>query len=309
MEYKDYYKILGVEKTATQDEIKKAYRKLAMKYHPDKNPDNKEAEKKFKDINEAHAVLSDPEKRKKYDQFGRDWEMYERAGAQQGDFDFSKYGGGRGQRVYWTTGDFKDVFGDVGTDDFFEMLFGERFQARPGGRGDGFKGPDLRAEATISLEEAYHGTHRLVELGGKKIKINIKAGIRDRQVLRISGKGAPGMGGGKAGDFLLNVRIAEHSRYRRKGGDLYADVPVDLYTAILGGKVEVKTLRGTVKIDIPREAENGKVLKLKKLGMPVYGKKNAFGDLFVKISLRIPKNLSKKEIDLFKQLSDIRTSR
>jgi curved DNA-binding protein len=309
MEYKDYYKILGVEKSATTDEIKKAYRKLAMKYHPDKNPGDKEAEQRFKDINEAHAVLSDPEKRKKYDQFGKDWEMYEKAGTQQGDFDFSKYAGGRGQRVYWTTGDFKDVFGDVGTDDFFEMLFGERFQARTGRGAAGFKGPDVTAEATISLEEAYHGTHRLVELGGNKIKINIKPGIRDQQVLKISGRGAPGMNGGKAGNFLLVVRIAEHPEYRREGDNLYKDVPVDLYTAILGGKTEVKTLKGAVKIDIPKETENGRILKLKKLGMPIYGKKNAFGDLFVKIVIQIPRNLSQKEIDVFKRLRDIRIPR
>ncbi|UCE19351.1 MAG: DnaJ domain-containing protein [Gemmatimonadota bacterium] len=308
MEYKDYYKILGVEKTATKEEMKKAYRTLAMKYHPDKNPEDREAERKFKEINEAHAVLSDPEKRKKYDQFGKDWEMYEKAVAQQGDFDFSKYAGGKGRRVYWKTGDFKDVFGDVGTDDFFEMLFGERFQARPGGRAREFKGPDITAEATITLEEAYHGTNRLVELGGQKIKINIKPGIRDRQILRISGKGGPGVSGSKAGDFLLRVRIAEHAEYRREGYDLYKDIPVDLYTAILGGKVNVTTMKGTVKVDIPKETDNGKVLKLKKLGVPVYGKKNAFGDLYVKISLRIPKNLSEKEIDLFKRLSDIRTS-
>ena len=260
MTYKDYYKILGIEKTATKEEIKKAYRKLAMKYHPDKNPGDKEAERKFKEINEAHAVLSDPEKKKKYDQFGRDWELYERTGAQRGDFDFSQYTSQEGQRFYYRTGDFSEVFGGRDADDFFEMLFGERFQARPGGRSGGFKGPDITAETTISLEEAYHGTNRLVELGGQKIKINIKPGIRDRQILKVSGKGGPGLSGGKAGDFLLRVRIAGHAEYRREEHDLYKDIPVDLYTAVLGGKVTVPTMKGTVKVDIPKETENGKVL-------------------------------------------------
>ena len=308
MEYKDYYKILGVEKKATKDEIKKAYRELAMKYHPDKNPGDKEAERKFKEINEAHAVLSDPEKRKKYDQFGRDWEVYQQAGGQRGDFDFSQYSSPEGQRFYYRTGDFSEVFGGKDTDDFFEMLFGERFQARPGGRAEGFKGSNITAETAITFEEAYHGTNRLVELGDQKIKISIKSGIRDGQILKVSGKGAPGVSGGKAGDFLLRIRVADHAEYHREGHDLYKDIPVDLYTAVLGGKVNVITMKGTVKVDIPKETENGKVLKLKKLGMPVYGKKNAFGDLYVTLSIRIPKNLSKREIDLFKRLSDIRTS-
>lgn len=315
MEYKDYYDILGVSKNATEEEIKKAYRRLANKYHPDKNPGDKSAEEKFKEINEAKEVLTDPEKRKLYDQFGKDWKHYKNAGA-QGDFDWSKYTGqpGGGRTYYYSSGDFGDVedlFGGGGFSDFFEMLFGNRGGTRTRtGRTrtqrTGFRGQDYTAELNITLEEAYHGTTRQITVDGQNIKLNIKPGVRDGQKLKLSGKGGAGANGGAKGDLYITIRVADHPRFRREGDDLYTDIDVDLYTAVLGGKAEVQTFKGKVKVDIPRGTQNGKVLKLKGMGMPVYNQKSAFGDLYVRINVQLPRHLSKKEIALFEQLRDLR---
>jgi curved DNA-binding protein len=307
MNYKDYYHVLGVAKEATADEIKKAYHKLAVKYHPDKTRGDKVANEKFKEINEANQVLGDPEKRKKYDQFGADWKHYEESGAQPGGFDWSKYAsGGNAQKQRMSADEFESMFTAGGDIDLFELLFGERGGRRQGRRSAAFKGDDLNAETTLSLEEAYHGSTRLIHLDVQTIRVTIPPGIADGQVLRISGKGMPGMGGGPPGDLYLTVKIALHSEFHRKVNDLYRDMPVELYTAMLGGKALVKTLKGAVKVDIPKETPNHKVLILRGLGMPVSGRKNAFGDLFVTVDIRLPDRLTLQETELFGKLAAVR---
>jgi len=307
MTYKDYYKVLGVDRTATPEEIKKAYRKLALKYHPDKTKGDKTAEEKFKDVNEANEVLGDPEKRKKYDRFGEEWKHYQETGAPAGGFDWSKYtGGGGGQARSMNREEFDAMFGEEGVGDLFDLLFGQRGSQRRGRRGAVLRGEDLDAETTLSLEEAYHGGTRLIKLDGQTIKVTLKPGITDQQVLRIPGKGGGGLNGGPNGDLFLRIKLAPHPEFERKGNDLHCDMTVDLYTAVLGGKAQVKTLKGMVKVDIPGETQNGKVLRLRALGMPISGKKNEFGNLFVKIVVQIPQDLSEQEIDLFKKLAALR---
>jgi curved DNA-binding protein len=307
MNYKDYYKVLGVSQTATPDEIKKAYRKLAMKFHPDKTTGNKAANEKFNEINEANQVLGDPEKRKKYDQFGADYQRYEQAGAQPGGFDWSKYASpDSNQKQGMSAEEFESMFAEGGDIDLFELLFGGRGGRRQGRRSAVFKGDDLNAETTISLDEAYHGSARLIQLDGQTIRVTIPPGIADEQVLRIAGKGMDGTRGGPKGDLYLTVKVAPHPELRRKGNDLYCDFPVDVYTAILGGKTLVKTLKGAVKVDIPAETQNHKVLRLRGLGMPVFGKTNVFGNLFVTIDVQLPDHLTQEETELFRKLAAMR---
>jgi len=305
MDFKDYYKILGVDKTATADEIKKAYRKLAVKYHPDKNPNNKSAEEKFKEINEANEVLGNVEKRKKYDELGVNWNSYQQQGSPQGaqDFDWSKWTnqGQSGQRQYsggeqFSEGDFSD---------FFSNIFGGKFS---GGQGQKrtYKGQDYNAESEISLEEAYHGTARQLELDNQKLQLKFKPGIKDGQILRLKGKGGKGMNGGPDGDLYITVHVGEHPHFQRKGDDLYCDISIDLYIALLGGQTLIRTLRNPIKITVTKETENGKVLRLKGMGMPKYDKTNEFGDLYAKVNILLPKNLSEKETELFKELSNIK---
>ncbi len=303
MNYKDYYSILGVSKTATPEEIKKAFRTLAMKYHPDKTKGDRAAEEKFKDINEANEVLSDPEKRKKYDRFGEDWQHFQERGGQPGGFDWSQYASGGGGARRMSPEEFEGMFGEQGTGNLFEFLFGQRGGSRRGRRTAAMKGDDLSGETTLSLEEAYHGTTRLIGIDGQTIRVTIKPGIADGQILRIAGKGYPGMGGAPNGDLYLTVRISSHPEFRREGDDLHVDMPVDLYTAVLGGKTQVRTLKGAVKVDIPGGTQNGKVLRLRGLGMPVHGKRNEFGNLLVRVVIQIPEHLSDQEIELFKKLA------
>ncbi len=307
MTYKDYYKILGVEKTATKDEIKKAYRKLANKYHPDKTKGDKAAEEKFKDINEANGILSDPAKRKKYDQFGADWKRYEEAGQQPGGFDWSKYTGSRGgQERTMSQEEFSAMFGDEGLGNIFENIFGQQSGGKSGRRGRARKGEDFEAETTLTLEEAYNGTTRLLKINDQTIKITMKPGIADGQILRVTGKGGIGFNGGTNGDLYITIKVAQHPEFQRKGNDLYCDRIVDLYTAILGGKTKIKTIKNIVNVDIPKETPNGKVLRLLGLGMPIYGTKNEFGNMYVTIAIQLPDHLSEQEIDLFKKLSALR---
>jgi len=304
MNYKDYYKVLGVAKTATPEEIKKAYRKLALKYHPDKTKGDKIAEEKFKEVNEANEVLSDPQKRKKYDQFGEDWKHYQEAGAQPGGFDWSKYAGGRGGQTHtMSQEEFSEMFNEEGAGDLFEMLFGLHPGERRGRRNRAVKGEDFEAETTLSLEEAYHGSERLLKIHDQTIKIMMKPGIADGQVLRVAGKGGRGSNGGTNGNLYITIRIAPHAEFQRRGNDLYCDRSVELYTAMLGGKARIKTIKNTVNVDIPKETPNGKVLRLLGLGMPVYGTKNEFGNMYVKIVIQLPDHLNKEEIELFKKLA------
>lgn len=307
MTYKDYYKVLGVDRTATPADIKKAYRKLALKYHPDKTRGDKAAEEKFKDINEANEVLSDPEKRKKYDQFGEDWKHYQEAGAQPGGFDWSRYAtGGGGQARQMSREEFDAMFGEEGVGDLFDLLFGQRGRQSRGRRTAVIKGEDLDAETTLSLEEAYHGAARLITLGGQTIRVTMKPGIEGQQVLRIPGKGGEGLNGGPNGDLYITIKVAPHPEFERHGNDLHRDMEVDVYTAVLGGKAQVKTLKGMVKVDVPKETQNGRTLRLRGLGMPVYGKRNEFGSLFVRIVIQVPQHLSEEEIDLFRKLAALR---
>jgi len=308
MNYKDYYKILGVSQTASADEIRKAYRTLAVKYHPDKTGGDKAANEKFLEINEANQVLSDPDKRKKYDQFGTDRKQYEESGDRQGGFDWSKYAANAGgaQKQGMSQEEFESMFTSGSDVDLFELLFGERSGRRQGRTRTASRGEDLSAETTISLEESYHGSARLVKLVGQTIRVTIPPGIADAQVLRIAQKGMDGISGGQKGDLYLTVKVAANPEFHRKGNDLHRDVQVELYTAILGGKALVKALKGVAKLDIPKETPNHKVLRLRGLGMPVFGKKNEYGDLFVTIDIRMPEHLTEQEIELFGKLSALR---
>lgn len=298
MNYKDYYKILGLTKSASREEIKKAFRKLAVKYHPDKNPGNKTAEEKFKEINEANEVLGDPEKRKKYDELGENWQQYQQQGNPQQEYDWSQWQQQQGGRQYQGGSSFE---GGGDFSDFFESVFGDRF----GGRSRGAqKGNDYSAEVQLSLEEAYNGTARLLEVNGEKLQMKFKPGVKEGQALRIRGKGGAGSNNGARGDIYVTVHVAEHPHFERKENDLYCEAPVDLYTLILGGKATIHTMKGMIKIDIPKESENGKMLRLKGMGMPVFGKENSFGDLYAKVKAVLPKNLSAEETELFQQLKN-----
>lgn len=300
MEYIDYYKVLGVSRDAGKEEIRKAYRKIARKYHPDLNPDDKEAEKKFKQANEAYEVLSDPEKRKKYDKYGKDWEhaeAFEQARRQQG---------GAGRTYTYSTGDFGE-----GSDfsDFFRSMFGD--EAAFGGFGRGrrrtmsFRGEDFRAELQLNLRDVYQDQQQVLTVNGSKIRLTIPAGVEDGQTIRIKGQGGPGRNGGEKGDLYITFRIAEDPDFQRIGSDLYTTVGLNLYTAILGGKAEVPTLDGKVAVTVPPESENGKKIRLKGKGMPVYKKKGKYGGLYVTLQVELPKNLNEKERQLFRQLAEM----
>ena len=319
MEYKDYYKILGIPKSASQDEIKKAYRKLAVKYHPDKNAGDKTAEAKFKEINEAHEVLGDAEKKRRYDELGSNWNAYQGSGQQsQGGFDWGKYqqqyGGSQGGQTYSTNfGDFSGSFGGSGGggfSDFFEAFFGGAGfgggKQRSSGKRQALKGEDMQAELQVTLEDAYNGAEKVFEIGGQTIKLKLKKGVTDGQILKLAGKGYPGHNNGSNGDLLLTIKVAKHPLYNRIDDDLYMDLPLDIFTAVLGGKLDVSTLKGKIKITIPPETSNGKTLRLGGLGMPKYGKDSQHGDLFVKIDLETPKNLTPEEKKLFEKLAELR---
>ena len=310
MEYKDYYKTLGVPKTATQDEIKKSYRKLAVKYHPDKNQGDKASEERFKEVGEAYEVLKDPETRKKYDKLGANWKQYDHAGA-EGGFDYNQWAqqqGGRQRSSRQYTG---GEAGGADFSDFFNSFFSGGFS---GGahyadmRDVPRKGQDYQADLTISLTDAYDGSEAMLSIGEEQIKVNIPAGVRDKQVLRVKGKGGKGTGGQQSGHLYMKVTIRKDPLFKRKGNDLHCDVKVPLYKAVLGGKQPIISMKGTFNITIPKESQTGKVLRLKKLGMPVFGKKDEYGDLYVRLVIEIPQNLSEEERDLFNKLATLRNA-
>ncbi|KAA9331981.1 DnaJ C-terminal domain-containing protein [Adhaeribacter soli] len=310
MEYKDYYQTLGVSKTASKDEIKKAYKKLARKYHPDVNPGNKEAEEKFKAVSEAHEVLSDEEKRKKYDQLGADWKRYEQTGGGPGGFDWSQYTGGAGPGGGRYT-HFEGDFGGTDFSDFFSSIFGGMGgggRTRGGRRGSmAHKGQDYTAELNLSMAEAFHGVQKTITLNGKNLRISIKPGVEDGQTIRLKGSGGPGMNGAENGDLYITLRITPDHRYTRKGNDLFIDAPVSVYKAALGGEEIVDTLSGRIRIKIQPETQNGKMLRLKGKGFPVYNHPGQHGDLYIKTVLHLPEKLTDKEKDLFRQLAELRS--
>lgn len=309
MEYIDYYKILGLTKSATADDIKKAYRKMARQHHPDLNPNNPEAVKLFQQINEANEVLSDPEKKKKYDQYGKDWknaEQFEQQRKQQqssgnysGGNPFGEGGnpfGGEGGSYYSQGGDDGDF------SDFFSSMFGNR----GGGRQAKFKGQDFRASVQVNLSEAYKTHQQTFTVNGKNIRITVAAGIENGQEIKISGHGAPGANGGPNGDLYITFEIKNDTAFTRKGNDLYKTVPLSLYKAVLGGEEIIDTLSGKVKLTINPETQNGTKIRLKGKGFPVYKKEGEFGDLYITYQVQIPTKLSGKEKELFEQLSKLR---
>lgn len=320
MDYKDYYKILGVGKNASEKEIKSAFRKLARKHHPDVNPNDPQAEARFKEVNEAHEVLSDPEKRARYDQLGADWRRWQQAGGGPGDFNWGQWttapGGQRVHVQYSTPEDLQDLFGGGSPfSDFFTSIFGGMGGGNPrrraGGRAQGFEyqpqpqsGQDLEQEIDISLHEAYSGTTRLLNKDGRRLEVKIPAGAKSGTRVRVRGEGAPGMAGGGAGDLYLRVKVADDPRFERKDDDLYTTIPVDLYTAVLGGEVSVPTLSGSLNLKIPAGSQNGKTFRLRGQGMPKLRQPTERGDLYARLDVRLPTTLSDRQRELFEELRE-----
>ncbi|MCY2688750.1 J domain-containing protein [Salinimicrobium sp. TH3] len=306
MEFIDYYKVLELDKNATKSDIKKAYRKLARKYHPDLNPNDTAAQKKFQQINEAHEVLIDPEKRKKYDQYGKDWEHaeeFERQKAQQQHYQ-RQYSGGRpggfGGAESFTSGGFEG--GDFS--EFFESMFGRAQGGRQ--RTTRFRGQDFNAELHINLTDVYRTHKQTVTVNGKNIRLTIPAGVENGQTIRIKGYGGQGMNGGPNGDLLITFAIKNNTSFKREGKNLYKDVDLDIFTATLGGDLTVDTFDGKVKLNVKPETQNGTTVKLKGKGFPVYKKEGHFGDLFITYNLKIPTRLSGREKELLQELKKLR---
>jgi curved DNA-binding protein len=301
MEFIDYYKILGVNKGATESDIKKAYRKLARKYHPDINPNDKDAERMFKQVNEANQVLSDPENRKKYDKYGKDWkhaEEFEKAGQQRQSYRGRSSSGGFAGADY-SEGDFSD---------FFESMFG-------GGGSTGsrrghaqFKGQDYHAALTLDIREVFQTNKKTITVNGKNIRLTIPAGVKDGQVIRIKGYGGEGLNGGPQGDLYITFTIQNITRFKLDEDNLYTTVELDLYTAVLGGEITVETFDGKAKLKVAPGTQNGTKVKLKGKGFPVYKKEGQFGDLYITYQVALPQNLSEREKELFRELANQRTS-
>ncbi|MCY1496560.1 Curved DNA-binding protein [compost metagenome] len=297
MAFIDYYSVLEIDKKASIDEIKKAYRKLARKYHPDLNPNDADANKKFQQINEANEVLSDPEKRKKYDAYGENWqhaEEYEKARQSQSQYQdggssFSDYGDAS--------------FGGADFSDFFESMFGGK---RGGSRQQmGFKGQDYNAELHLKLRDITKTHKQTITVNGKNLRITVPAGIADGQVIKLKGHGGQGANNGPAGDLYITFRIEEDAEFKRLNNDLYKTVSLDIFTAILGGEITVETMDGKVKLKVPPETQNGTKVRLKNKGIAVYKKEGSFGDLIISYDIKIPTNLSEKQKEAFTELSKL----
>ena len=297
MAFIDYYKILEIPKSATEKEIKKAYRKLARKYHPDLNPNDKEAERKFKEINEANEVLSNPSNRKKYDAYGKDWEhaeQFEKAKQQQGQ-----------QQRQRSSQQHTGGFSEHDFSDFFESMFGGASSRSGGGGNVKFRGQDFNAELQLNLKDVFTTHKRTLTVNDKNIRITIPAGIENGQVIKIKGHGSQGVNGGPNGDLYIKFSINNNTKFRRDKDNLYADVEIDLYTAILGGDVTIDTFDGKVKLKVKPETQNNTKVKLKGKGFPKYKKEGQFGDLFISFQIKMPSNLSVKEKELFKELQKL----
>jgi len=303
MDFVDYYKTLGVPKNASADDIKKAYRKLARKLHPDVNPNDKEAHKKFQQINEANEVLSDPEKRKKYDQHGENWkhaDQYEQARQQQGQQGFG--GGGFGGRGFGG-GEYTYSSGDEGNfSDFFESLFGGSRGRRSQTK---YRGQDYNAELQLTLSSVYTTHQQTITINGKNVRITIPAGVENGQKIKLAGYGSPGVNGGPNGDLIITFNIKNDTNLKREGNDLYKTEDVDLYTALLGGEKTIDTLSGKIKLKVNPETQNGTRIRLKGKGFPVYRKEGQFGDLYITWNVKLPTNLTQKQKELFTELSKL----
>lgn len=296
MAFIDYYQILGVPKSASDKEIKAAFRKLARRYHPDLNPDNDAAKKKFQELNEANEVLSDPDKRKKYDQYGENWEHgeeYARARQQQQSWQQQGFGRQGGADSF-------DGFGG-NFSDFFQSMFGQA--AGGGSRQNRSRGQDFNAELQLPLKDASETHKQTITVNGKNLRITIPAGIADGQTIKITGHGGPGVSGGPAGDLYIKFSIVDDPRFIRKGNDLYNTVKLNLYTAILGGEITASTLTGKVKVKVLPLTQNGSKVKLKGKGLPVYKKTNEFGDLYLTYEVQLPTKLTDKQKQLFEELA------
>lgn len=310
MEFKNYYEILGVDKNASTEDIKKAYRKLAKQYHPDKNPGNKAAEEKFKEITEANEVLSNPEKRKKYDNIASNYNAYQSTGGGSTDDWFRNFASSEQGRQYQETGDFDNIFSNLGG-------FSDFFQAFMGGGGGGYtsgrrttrgrsrKGSDYEASMNITLEEAFHGAEKQFTIDGRTIRIKITPGISEGKKLRLKNQG--GQGTSEKGDLYLTIHVQKHPVFERDGDDLRMTAKVDLYTAVLGGKKTIRTIDAkAVNVTIPAGSESGTILRLKGLGMPKFENPSERGDLLVKVAVTLPVNLSEEERKLFTRLAELR---
>ncbi|OHX68355.1 DnaJ C-terminal domain-containing protein [Flammeovirga pacifica] len=300
MAYIDYYKVLEIDKSASQSEIKKAYRKLARQYHPDKNPDDKAAQKKFQEVNEANEVLSDPDKRKKYDKYGKDWEhadQFEQQGFGGGGFGgfggFGQSGGGGGFGGFDQGGDFSD---------FFNSMFGGgggRRAPRPQ------KGGDFKVNITLDIREVYETQKKTYKINNNNIRVTIPAGIEDGQTIKIKGHGKNGINGGEKGDLLMTFTITNSTPFERKGADLYNTVDIDLYTAILGGEITLETFTGKVKLKVAPGTQNNTKVKLSGKGFAIYKSEGTFGNLYITYNVVIPKNLTEEQKSLFEQIRNL----
>ena len=296
MEFIDYYKALGVDKNATQEDIKKAYRKLARKHHPDLNPNDKEAHKKFQQLNEANEVLSDPEKRKKYDQYGKDWQHAEH-------FEQAR----QSQQQRPGKENFSGDFSEGEFSDFFASMFGDMGGGGFRQRQTKFRGEDHHAELHLNLTDVYKTQQQVLTVNNKSIRITIPAGVENGQKIKIKGHGGPGINGGPNGDLYISFQIINNTKFRRDGNDLHTIVDLDLYTAVLGGEIIIDTLDGKVKLKVKPETQNGSKIKLKGKGFPVYKKEGEFGDLVITFQNKTPTNLTDKQKELFEQLSKLST--
>jgi curved DNA-binding protein len=298
MDFVDYYKILGIEKNASQDDIKKAYRKLARKHHPDLNPNNKEAHKLFQQINEANEVLSDAEKRKKYDEYGKDWKHAEQFEKAKQSSSQQRYANAEGQQ-------FSGEFDDDRFSDFFESMFGGM-----GGRKNSqakFRGQDYNAELQVNLTDAFTTHQQTITVDGKNIRITIPAGIENGQKIKLKGHGGAGVNNGPNGDLYITFSIMNNTQFRRDGNDLYTTADIDLYTALLGAEITLDTLSGKVKLKVSPETQNGTKIRLKGKGFPVYKSEGNFGDLFVTYNVKLPMHLTEKQKELFTELSKLKS--
>ena len=300
MAYIDYYNVLGISKNASDDDIKKAYRKLARKFHPDLNPNDESAHAKFQQVNEANEVLSDPEKRKKYDEYGENWkhaDQFEQAKRQQ---QSQSSAGGFGGFEYNFSGD----GGDNEFSDFFESLFGNR-GGKSSRRAQGYRGQDYQAELHLTLKDAAQTHKQTLNVNGKSIRITVPAGVADGQVIKIPQQGGAGANGGPAGDLYITFIIENNTTFKRNGNNLYTTVAIDLYTAVLGGEITLDTLQGKVKMKVKPETQNGTKIRLKGKGFPAYKEEGRFGDMIITYSIEIPTNLTEEQKELFKKLAGL----